>query len=296
VNKTSLFSRLILVGAAWCLLAAVCPASAQDTIPFQFTLGDEWKTVSITVNAGTSWTDNVASGRYRGKFDLAGDGFANDTAFKIFCLDASHAEDSPFETLVANGYVVSPAESAQEVVPGKFYYANIFNEGGGLESAMTTDDYFKAAGNQGTSYPLADRAVAVSYLIDTYLNFASFSNGYTNKQNWASIQLAIWDLIQDGGDGVGVGNFKTRFHSFTGMDTLADSYVTEAKAASPTLFYAKYIQAPRPGADAEDLSDHYQEFAFKSSAPIPEPAFYQMAALLGLGGMGFWRSLRRRRR
>lgn len=284
-----------MASAAWCLLAAVRPASAQDTIPFQFTLGSEYKVVNITVNGGTTWTNNVAAGRYRGKFDPAGDGFANDTAFNIFCLDASHAESSPFETLVANGYVVSPAEAAQEVVPGKFYYANIFNEGGGLESAMTTNDYFKVAGSAGSGpIAVADRDTAVSILVDDFLN-ASLT-----IKDYAAIQLAIWDIIQDGGDGLSVGFFQATT-GVSGLLALAESYrmmvdeSTDPKRSDPSrLFYAKYIQAPRPDDDPSKLSTHFQEFAFKASAPIPEPAFYQMIALLGLGGVGLRRHLRRR--
>lgn len=111
-----------------------------------------------------------------------------------------------------------------------------------------------------------------AYLYNTYSGQAN------SKTKAAALQLAIWDVITDNGDGLDGGQFKAKNIS-TEMKNLASSLLTDSsgKSGLAVLFSA---------VDHGPNCDINQNFM----GPVPEPA---TMAVLGLGVAGI---LRRRKK
>jgi hypothetical protein len=101
----------------------------------------------------------------------------------------------------------------------------------------------------------------------------------TGNNKAAALQLAIWDLIIDGGDGFGVGNF--RYGTLGTALTLANQFLDEARGQAGHTFWLD----ASPSGTARNRG---QSTLYPHSAPEPSSA-----CLFALGGLGFW--LRRRR-
>jgi len=124
----------------------------------------------------------------------------------------------------------------------------------------------------------------VSVLTETSLSngalvgkvFNKFSNFTTNAEA-AALQLAIWDAVYDGGDGLAAGSFKSSsFQSEVAAIFAADF----TGVSSHITYYAPTSHGPN--------GDLYQGMI--TGAPVPEPATMAVLAL-GAGAL-----LRRRRR
>ncbi len=217
----------------------------------------------------------VYAGRYLGKFN-------DSPAFNIFCVDVRHTINwnASFTTLVTLGRTMDPAYPWQPATG--FYENGPQGAPGGLASALTEADY-KPVFSPG-SLNVTQRSRAVAWLGSTYLS------ANLTAQQAAAIQLAIWDIVQDGGDGLAAGSFQV---SGNGVASLAPTYISEAIANAgwggpdETVF----IQARRPLGPG----DHLQDFIFHNPGtyiqvvPIPEPVFFQFGTLAGLGGLGLLR-------
>ena len=127
-------------------------------------------------------------------------------------------------------------------------------------------------------------ANAVAYLIDTYLKAS------VTQAQAVNTGLAIWDIENDGGDGVSVGNFQASNINGGGSVAGANALIAAALGQS-AQGGVTWIQNPKLGTGA---GVPYQDFGIRAADyPIPEPAFYQMSVLLAGGGFV---ALRRRRR
>jgi len=228
--------------------------------------------VTVTLDGSSK---AVFAGRYLVKFN-------NSPAFNIFCVDVRHTINwnASFTTLVTLGRTTDPAYGWQSSTG--FYENGPQGAPGGLASALTDLDYLPAF--PSGSLDVAQRSRAVAWLGTTYLG-ASLT-----AQQAAAIQLAIWDIVQDGGDGLGTGSFQV---AGNGVASLAAGYISQAVQnanwAGPDKTF--YIQASRPNAAGE----HLQDFIFYNPdtdiqvVPIPEPVFFQLGTLAGLGGLGIFR-------
>jgi len=96
--------------------------------------------------------------------------------------------------------------------------------------------------------------------------------------------------IEFGTPGIGTDDIQSTSFTVSHSNNLAASlFTSELNANGEFLFAARLTSVGLPGGSREGSSK------VGTNAPVPEPAFYQMAALLGFGGLGALR-LRKSRR
>ena len=122
-----------------------------------------------------------------------------------------------------------------------------------------------------------------AYLLDNYLNANSFSgvSGSNNLiNNLVALQLAQWDILQDGGNGLSTGTFQTDASGITNYGGLVNYYETLASSnSSYNSLTDTWIQAP-----ISQDGGHQQDFA-TNQANVPEPdAVASFMGLLVTGG------------
>ncbi|MEI6914557.1 MAG: hypothetical protein WCL39_05440 [Armatimonadota bacterium] len=269
--------RVALLTAAMVVTVGGAAMAQQTNFRFVNTNGG----VGIGTNHGST-----TAGGYNGILNY---GLPNAFAVKLFCVDLKHNVAIPdsYETLSLLGKVTAPGVSQTTIVDGQYYYIDpvggtVANPktypGAGLASALTSDDYAPVGITSYTDQEAKDRAGAVAWLTDNYINSVVAVQ--------ARAQVAIWEIVQDGFGG----NFAGGDFSMTNWGTIDTSLMSgimvEAAAHKTYGGNAQWIQAPRTTSD----SVHLQEFAY---SPVPEPAFFQFGALLGMSGMGIMK-LRRK--
>lgn len=135
-------------------------------------------------------------------------------------------------------------------------------------NGLSYDVNVKPIAQQG---PNATRA---AYLLNT------FSSTVTSKAQGAALQLAVWDVIYDNGDGFSKGRFRT---SSVSTDTVLTANTYLQQSVSQTSAAAVWYEAKNHG----KYNKSNQDFM---AAAVPEPA--SMIAL----GAGLLALARRRRR
>ena len=253
-------------GAALALVLGGTPGARAQTFTFSGDLSDS-QVVTLTQDGGQTSSQGYA-GRYKGQI-------GSEPAINVFCVDISH-EIHPGDTYAANTQynITSPAGAL-----GGGYYS------GGLASALTDGDVASVTMTQAGS-----RASEVAYLADNYLNATSFSgaSGSTDMgDNLTGLGLSVWDILQDGGDGLTAGQVQTSASDAGAYGGLVSYY--EGLAAAHTDYTsstAGWVQAPQ-----QTLGQHMQDYVYeKPTAPqaVPEPGMTAFLSCLSLVAGGFW--------
>jgi hypothetical protein len=278
--KNSINNLLLALGVA---VVAAAPALAQSTT---FVMTNNFSgdgTVNITTNGGTTWED-VYAGTYTGTL--------NGTTYNIFCVDPAHEINGGQQyTADTSENITSPSGTLQTAGTYKGYY------NGGLASAMTPTDL--APDNLGT-VSASQRSSEVAYLADDFLNattstFTGQSGSTSLSSNETAVQLAIWDIITDGGNGLGTGEFEVDSTGLSQYGSLTNYYEGLASQnESYSSSDAFWIQSPTAN------GTHYQDFVaigggalhpngFEGPGVVPEPnvSAFVLSMLLAVGIMFF---------
>jgi len=150
----------------------------------------------------------------------------------------------------------------------------------------------------------------VSWLVDnallptqnnSYLSVLPSSDWVTNSAEGAGIQLAIWDIVHDNGDGFSAGRVQASGNSAnpTPADVLAwaNTYETSSLNQSSDLAYVYDNVNLSTGAAVQMLAG--PEFFDNGPAPepnpvpAPEPSTCQFMLISLAGGIGLWFKRRR---
>jgi len=135
-----------------------------------------------------------------------------------------------------------------------------------INSSPLTSVSYNAVNN---SHSQIQNEQAAAWVTKNYLHGSSTDQ--------TSAALAIWDIINDGGDGVTVGNF--RILSDSSSYQLGAQSIIDLAYGHGNVTNVAWEQTPK---DSTADGAKYQDFAID---PIPEPAFYQMGAFLTGGGL-----------
>jgi hypothetical protein len=233
-------------------MAGWTQAAHAATQTFTFLGGKSGKTASmkVSVNGGATFSGLISVGVYKGTLSAE----PSLGEIEMYCADVYHAIGTPFQTLVSLGRFI---DAAQPLVGP--YYEDGAGNGGGAASAMTAADYHPTLPGANPAFDtIAKRVDAVSYLAHKYLN-SSFS-----RDILARVQLAIWDIMQDGGDGVGAG--QGAIQAKDGNDLYVDisAILTEA-AGQGGVPRPRWLQAPRLGGNP---GNHAQDLVFDAITPV----------------------------
>ncbi len=277
VNKNRNRRNQWLAGAAFALALGIAPAVHAQTQTFTFIGSGDSKVVTLTDNGGASHIDGYA-GRYKGQLGAA-------PVTNIFCVDLSH-EIHNNDTYTANTqYNITSAPVTG--LTGNYY-------AGGMASALTNGDLAAVTVTQASA-----RSSEVAWLADNYLNANSFSgaSGSTDlTDNLTAINLSIWDIVKDGGDGINAGQMQAQAKDPGGYLGLTGYY--EGLASSHQNYNsstAMWIQAPQT-----TLGNHLQDYVYENNNPtppvqaVPEPGMPTFLFCLSLVVGGLWLRLRRR--
>lgn len=283
------FRRSVFAGLSVATTLLLGPsAHAQQQFTF---LGDmsESRVLGLSADGGASYFRGYA-GRYKGQLD-------NGPVLNLFCVDLTHHIKAGDQYLANTQFRLTDPAGARS---GAYYM-------GGLASALNSADY-KPSGVPDAAEK-ARRASQAAFLAEKYLNanaFDGLSGSVNATDNLVALNLAEWDIIQDGGDGLNRGSIRADASALGAYSPLISYFQAQAQALSQaaaahqpgvngvagTGGSAYWIQAPRDG-----LVGHLQDYVYvrPGSAPaaVPEPGATAMLGCLSVvvAGVG----LRRRR-
>lgn len=116
--------------------------------------------------------------------------------------------------------------------------------------------------------------------------YSQFSGGVNSGSTGAALQLAIWDALVDGGDGIDKGNFRA-YSLNSSVSSLVSTYLAAKNNSSAAESYTyKYFEATThtSGWDCNRFQN------LMTGEAVPEPM-----TMIGLGGLAL-AALRKRRK
>ncbi len=260
--------RNVLAAAALALTVAVpAHAGGGGTDPNLFTLVSATPgSQGVTFITGSNSSEDVYAGRYNAT--LGGQNI------NVFCVDFTHSIGVG-DSYEANTTQLLTAQTGTLQANG--YY------NGGLSSAFNSSDEDPSP---AISTAIAtNRADEVAYLADNYLNAtsATFANGLSGSTNFvnnlSSISIAIWDIIQDGGNGIATGQVEVAPSQQSEFSGMVNYYENQAEANSGyKSSTATWIQAPVCG-NGSHLQTYVYD-AIPTTTPETSPAI-----ILIIGGI-----------
>jgi len=213
--------------------------------------------VTVSSDGGADYQGAYA-GRYQGNL--------NGAPVNIFCVDVTHSIHAGDSYTANTQYHITDAAGP---LSGGYYQ-------GGLASAITTNDLGSVT---VTPAQAAHRSSEVAWLSDNFLNASSFSNSINTNvtDNLTAINLSIWDIVRDGGDGLSAGQLRAEnTGSYGGLVTYYEGLASAQTSYQSST--ATWIQAPQssPGT-------HLQDYVYTNGgAPaVPEPGVPTILACLG---------------
>lgn len=248
----------IAAGIAFALAAGIRAASADTTSSFTFIGASSGSSASLGISedGGKSFL-TAPAGIYTGSL--------NGKTVNLYCDDLTHdVSDGDKFTVDASQLITAAASTQTTTINGYKYYQ------GGLASAMTSSD-FNPTNKSSLSY--SSRASEVAWLADNFQNLKTFSgaSGSTSlATNQAAVNSAIWDIVQDGADGVSKGSMQLSSSSATNYSKYVSYY--ESLAAQHTSYSsttAYFVQSPL-NVQGADGTSHYQDFVYSTALPTPE--------------------------
>jgi hypothetical protein len=159
-----------------------------------------------------------------------------------------------------------------------------------LFKGITVNQLYSAQTIDATAYD-ADGAKA-AWVMKTFLPIVNSASGVSRQIQAAALQLAVWDLIHDSGNGFAAGLVRSTGNTNASVLALAETWRLDAldEAAQAKVFI------PVPGTTAFQQLMYDPTCANQAActpAPVPEPASYAMIAI-GLAGVLFGRHRFRR--
>lgn len=262
--------NIVPAGLLLGLLAAPAFAQAPGDVLQNFTLNDPGYSTDVNITTDGSSVVNGYAGRY--------DGTLGSQDINVFCVDLNHDINFGQSYTADTSHNVTDAAGPQ--------VGNYFN--GGYASALNSGYYNPVQSGGPTNQQRADE---IGYLVNTYDNAtpASFNNGQDLTTNLTAVSLAIWDIANDGGDGMNSGNVQLvqGENDTATLDPLVNNLETQASAYENTQFLnVKWIQAPI-------ASGGFQSFAYV--APVPEAGTMAIFGILLAGGALGLRAMKKKR-
>lgn len=140
----------------------------------------------------------------------------------------------------------------------------------------------------GDKYDVSVKSLSAIGANSNYIKniYAQFSGGVNSGNTGAALQLAIWDALVDGGDGIDKGNFRA-YNLNSSVSGLVSNYLAAKDNSSMTdAFTYKYFEATshQSGWDCNRFQN------LMAGEAVPEPM-----TMIGLGGLAL-AALKKRRR